>query len=107
MSVQKKQNRLSILASSLTGALLVSATLVACAPEKAPRNPAQQQAKAQTLVQNSASWLNPTVSTPTDLEGAWVGECINGSVTNAAGTKTAESYNVGYIFKGNSFYKQI
>lgn len=48
---------------------------------------------------------NPTIETPTEIEGNWVGTCH--SLNTSFNGKTARSFNVGYIFRGNSFYRQV
>jgi hypothetical protein len=92
----------SVLSITVTGALLVAACLGGCAPDKGDKS-GKQAAKAQTLIQNATSYLQPTNTAKTAVEGAWVQRgCINGSYRSGA-----QSYNVGYIFIGNSFYKQV
>ena len=56
------------------------------------------------LVENSKT-RNPTVETPTEIEGKWLGSCH--SVNTSFNGKTARSFNVGFIFIGNSFFRQL
>jgi hypothetical protein len=100
MKRKQKQWCLVLVAFGVFGAL----PLGGCAPEKKSRTKEQEE-QAQTLVNNGKNYLNPTNTTATELEGAWLAPCRSESVTvNGA---TARSYTKGYIFKGNSFYRQI
>jgi hypothetical protein len=47
----------------------------------------------------------PTVKTPAEIEGNWVGIC--GNVYTSFNGKAVRSFTVGYVFKGNSFYRQV
>jgi hypothetical protein len=63
---------------------------------------AQQKAQAQQMIQNAAGYLNPTSTTPTAVEGTWIS-----NTCSPASTQGAQSSRKGYIFMGNSFYRQI
>lgn len=74
-----------------------------CAPSPNGGTP-QQKAQAQQMIQNAmGGYLNPTVNTPTAVEGTWIEQnCETGSYNQGA-----QSARKGYIFMGNSFYRQI
>src|SRR4051794_39291291 len=85
----------------MLGGLAIALSLGGCAAKNDGRT-AQQQQQAQTLIKNAAGLLNPTVSTPTEIEGTWLAPCQAGDFGNGA-----HSFTKGYIFMGNSFYRQI
>jgi hypothetical protein len=95
-----RQTEETLLGLGVLSAFCVSLALGGCAQDN-PKTQQQQKA-AQTLIQNAAGNLNPTNTTPTDLEGTWLSPCVPGSYDNGAQGKTT-----GFVFIGNSFYKQV
>jgi hypothetical protein len=57
------------------------------------------------LADDANAGRNPTVKTPTEIEGNWVGTCRN--VYTSFNGKAVRSSTVGYVFRGNSFVRQV
>ena len=66
--------------------------------------PVDVDAGLRKLVELAKTGQNPTVETPTEIEGDWLGHCRN--VYGTFNGKTARSVSVLFIFRGNSFYRQ-
>src|SRR5437899_1668069 len=97
--LKRKRNQL-LLSLPLLGAFGVALGLGGCASSTNGAT-AQQTAQAQQLMKNAAGYLNPTSNSPTELEGTWLSQCTPGNFSQGA-----QSYTKGYIFMGNSFYRQ-
>jgi hypothetical protein len=67
--------------------------------------PGDVDAGLRKWAEQSKFGQKPTVETPTEIEGEWLGPCF--PVSTTFNGKVAQSANVGFIFRGNSFYRQV
>src|SRR5688500_14671682 len=94
-------HQLRLCMSRLLG--IVGAVGVVAASIGAQAVPGEVDAGLRKWAEQSKAGLNPTVETPTEIEGEWLGPCF--PVKTTFNGKVAQSANVGFVFRGNSFYR--